>query len=225
MLVQFLNQVLTQKPRPRRPKRAVSRKRVSIEEANSSADYLAALRLRYKVYVEEMGRPQKYADSITQTVEEPLDEEGRTFVVKDDSSRVMGTYRVNPTKETSFSNFPIYNDLYDIPHFDSHYPGKVLVATKLMLDPGARGLYLFLEMCRQIVRTAIDEGCEVILIDTSPNLLKAYKRLGCKEFKDTQYHPEYGEVTPLMFSVNDVDYLREINSPLLPVYEQLSAIA
>ena len=65
-----------------------------IRLAATDVELEALYAFRYRIYVEEMGRPQKYADHDMRRIRDPLDETGRNLVAWD-NSEIVGCVRVN----------------------------------------------------------------------------------------------------------------------------------
>src|SRR4051812_6581919 len=63
-----------------------------IRHADSLDDRQRIFRFRYEIYVEEMGRHQKYADHSARTVVEPFDATGHLFLAME-GDRIVGTAR------------------------------------------------------------------------------------------------------------------------------------
>ncbi len=181
---------------------------ISIREAVSSEDREAVYRLRYEIYVEEMGRKQTFADHERRRVEEPFDE-GALLLMAEEDGRIVGTLRCNMRR-----NGPLEcEELYDMEKFAPFYPDAVSMTTKLMVrqshrNSSATGL---------LVTSAYDrmrsQGIRLDFIDTNPHLVRLYQQMGYRMYKDNINHPDYGSVIPMVFLLDDLEYLEAIQSP------------
>ena len=75
-----------------------------IRRAETAADLEKLYRFRYAVYVEEMGRPQRYADHGRKRIEEPLDAPAANFIALKDEE-VVGCVRWNGGQDTDFGEY------------------------------------------------------------------------------------------------------------------------
>ena len=167
-------------------------------------------RLRYEVYVEEMGREQKYAIHEQRLVAEPLDKNAvilGAFL----GERAVGTCRINFSANSLFDN----SDLYDFDRFERQYPGRVAFVTKMMVAPDFRGSCLFSDLSKAAFAVVKDHCGGVVVIDCNEHLVSAFERLGFRSYRGRLRHPNYGIVTPMYLEVADEAHLRAVSSPLL----------
>lgn len=168
--------------------------------------------LRYQVYVEEMGRRQQWAQS--HQVQEPLDSTGVILAARL-GNEVVGTCRVNFTAWSDVSEF----DFHHIQAFDSIFPGRVGLATKMIVRKEHRGSQLFLALAKQVIRECLTADCQALLIDCNQHLVDAFGKMGFVSFKSL-VHPDYGNVSLMILFFHDLEHLRRINSPFLTVIEK-----
>lgn len=67
---------------------------IAIRLAETEAELTALYTFRYRIYVEEMARPQKYADHDARTIRDPLDDTAYNLVAWQDDA-IAGCVRVN----------------------------------------------------------------------------------------------------------------------------------
>ena len=185
---------------------------LSIRIIKTEADRLAAYRFRYSVYVEEMRRPQLWADRELKTVIDPLDQTGQLLGAFK-GNQMVGTGRVNFSKDSQFE----YPELYDFELFETYNPGRVSFVSKLMVSPEYRRGPLFIKLVKALYRSTLDGGAEVIIIDCNDHLVPVFERLGLHSYRGKVLHPEYGWVTPMAIYNRDEANLRLNKSPFLQV--------
>jgi len=183
----------------------------TLDFAVSRADREAVYRFRYRVYVEEMGRQQTYADHDAKTICEPLDEFGALVVARDPNGRVVGSVRINQANDPHIG---YYRDLYQMDSFAPHYPHKVWVVTKLMVNQSLRSV--------SHVAIALAKACALMnyvapnkftLIDCNDYLVPYFERMGFCEYGKA-CHPEFGDVCLMSIDYEDQEYLARIASIL-----------
>src|SRR4051794_24808022 len=93
-------------------------KDITIRLAESREDLEKLYRFRYAIYVEEMKRPQRYADHQRKRIQEPLDSLAANFIaLKDDE--IVGCIRWNGGQDAYFGE---YVDLYDMRRAGPYFP-------------------------------------------------------------------------------------------------------
>jgi pyrroloquinoline quinone (PQQ) biosynthesis protein C len=183
-----------------------------IRTATSHADRERIYRFRYQVYVEEMRRLQKYADHTARRIEEPFDLTGH-LLIAESGPDVVGTLRTNRASLTSFG---YYIDLFQLHSLGAAWPNHVTLTTKLMVAPSHRCGRLAIRLAREMYRFGREHGVRVDIIDCNAHLRGFFARLGYRPYMGTAIHPEYGEVLPMRLDLEDIAYLRSLQSPLAP---------
>jgi hypothetical protein len=190
-----------------------------VRRVTDPAELQEVYRLRYRVYVEELGYPQRYADHRTGMVQEPLDETAH-ILGGFDQGRLAGTCRINFAAETDLGD---YVELYRLRHFAPFFPRQVSVTTKGMMLPdyrhGVPCLQMILDGYRYL-RAACSDIC-FDFIDAKPHLLPLHRKIGYRQVAPAMPHPEVGgKVHPLVLVVRDRRYFQRIQSPLAGVMDE-----
>src|SRR6476469_6915223 len=108
--------------------------RFEIREAVDAATRNEIYRFRYRIYVEQMGLQQKYADHVRRMVVEPLDDAARVYAAYSNGT-IVGTIRGNRFSDLSTA---YYRTLYRVDDRFSCHPDEMSLTTKLMFDPALR---------------------------------------------------------------------------------------
>ena len=174
----------------------------------------AVYRFRYRVYVEEMSRPQIYADHHRKLIIEPLDTTGHILAAYDSQDEVVGTVRFNVGIDEQFG---IYTELYRLESFGPFFPAKISITTKLMVSANYRHGRLAIKLAKRCYERGLELGTCFDCIDCNAHLVPFFKYLGYRQLWPEVDHPEYGRVVPLVLAMNDVRYLTRIGSPLAEV--------
>jgi len=194
------------------------RNRFEIFEAVDTAMRNEIYRFRYRIYVEQMGRRQKYADHVRKRVVEPLDEAARIYAACFDG-KIVGTIRGNRFSDLATA---YYRKLCRIDDRFPFRPDEMSLTTKLMFDPTLRGS---LYPIRLIVHYARDfnarRPCKIDFVYCRRWLLPFYLKLGYVDYLGWVFHREYGSVRPLFCPADQVLRLQRLRSPLAAVARDL----
>lgn len=186
-----------------------------IRIVKTTAELEQVYQFRYNIYVEEMGRKQIYADHQRKTVIEPLDKTGYIFGAFE-NGEVIGTFRVNLAKE---SDLGYYVELYQMPSVGESYPNHTSIITKLLVANNYRCGRLATRLCQAAHIFGMEKKLKFNFIDCNQHLVKFFKFIGYELYTANVIHPEYGEVTPMVCNLLDIDLFKERRSPLVKSYE------
>lgn len=192
---------------------------IKIRLAETEEDRQKIFQLRYDIYVQEMNRKQSYADHSKLQIEEPYDATGHLFLAETDEGEVIGTVRINFRKDGPLE----CEDLYDMEEFRPFYPDKVSMSTKLMVKREYRSSAAASMLCMKIYEHARQHDVVLDFIDTNPHLVRLYNQVGYRLYKKNINHPDYGNVIPMVFLLDDNEYLKQIHSPFLRLARRFPA--
>lgn len=186
-------------------------------EITDPADLEAIYRLRYAIYVEEMRRPQRYADHAQRRLAEPLDETAIQLAVRRAGSPdPIGALRLNLSRDGGLDHI---EKLYGLA------PGELgdrsMVITRLVTRPDARGGAASAGLClaQTAYRVGLRESVEVGYIDCNTHLVPFFEWLGFDALRFFE-HPEYGDIAVMSLDPLDRGRLVRSNSPLLPILDE-----
>lgn len=186
-----------------------------IRIVNTTAELEQVYQFRYKIYVDEMGRKQTYADHRRKTIIEPLDKTGYIFGAFE-NGEVVGTFRVNLAKE---SDLGYYVELYRMPSVGESYPNHTSIITKLIVDQNHRFGKLTTRLCQAAYIFGMEHEIKFNFIDCNEPLVGFFMAFGYEVYTANVIHPEYGEVTPMVCDLMNIDLFRRRKSPLAESYE------
>jgi len=188
-----------------------------IRSATTPEDLTKVARFRYRIYVEEMGRFQQYADHKEKTVHEPLDRHGHILMALEDSN-VVGTVRFNLGSESEFGP---YTELYRLRELGALFPNRVSITTKLMIAPEYRRTPLALKLALASYKCGSARGVDIDAMDCNPPLRPFFTKLGYRQIFGAIDHPEYGYVIPMFLAVRDKCHLKQVGSPFYKFAQSL----
>jgi hypothetical protein len=181
--------------------------------AETEEEKRAVYRLRYDVYVEEMGRYQTVADHAQRMLYEEVDKQSRISYASIDGE-VVATARLTWGGDGAFPQRMI--DQYGLAPFLEELPADAIaVGERAMVRPHLRGTDLLFKIMIAGRDWISERRIQLIFGDCEPHLLNLYLSLGQRTYSKRNINsPEAGYLIPIVTVVEDVDYLRQINSPM-----------
>jgi hypothetical protein len=186
--------------------------RSGIHLAESDDEKEAVYRLRYDVYVQEMGRYGASADHANRRLADPEDATARIFYAAE-GGRVVATSRFSWGGDAPFS--PRLVESYQLAPFLAEMASqRIAVGERGMVVPELRGSALYRELGQFSSRFVSEHRIELIFGACEPHLLSLYVGQGCRTFSKRNVNSkEAGFLIPIVTVVEDVEYLRRIGSP------------
>lgn len=170
---------------------------------------------RYKTYVEEMSKQIEGIDHANKVLKDELDEWGMLLYAKI-GTQLIATSRINIG---SIKKYP--EKLVQILSLDkfknSHTEGSEQVfayVTKLMVAPEHRSspaLYLLISKCYEM---CCESQVQFAFGACNFHLLRLYEQMGFHRYCNNFVDPGYGLLAPIVFSIDDIQHLKTIHSPV-----------
>jgi predicted GNAT family N-acyltransferase len=187
--------------------------RFDVRVCKTETELQSVQRLRYEIYVEEMGRPQPHADHVNRRITDDLDAHGHVLGIEADGE-LAGTLRVNLLSD----GVGKYEDLYGLSDLSESERKRHVIVTALMLRPSVRHAgavkALFLAnyaLCRSL-------GADSCWIDCNEPLVPMFLHYGFRSVT-TIPHPLYGQVRLMRGDLLDRAYFTETRSPFLTIMD------
>jgi len=180
--------------------------------AETEAEKEAVYRFRYTIYVTEMGRYATTADHERKMLFDPEDATARiAYALLDDE--VVATSRQSWGGDAPFSRHQI--EQYMLEPFLAEVPREAMaVAERAMIKPELRGGKLFDALNQVQMKFVNDKRIQLIFGACEPHLLSSYVARGMRTYSSKNINsPEAGYLIPVVYVVEDVEYLRRIGSP------------
>lgn len=194
---------------------------IRIQTAQTTSQALDVVRLRYEVYVEELGRTQTHADHRERTIREPLDEHALMWVAYE-GERLVGSVRVNYADEGDLGDYPA---LYEMARMGTLHPKRTSITTKLVVAREYRNSALAYRLAMAGYRGMLEDGILHDFIDVFPERIPFFERLGYRIHVPAAHHPEYGSVVVMTLSVRDAVHLERVGSPFSRYFTRKAAVA
>ena len=193
---------------------------VHIRVVRSEADMLAVARLRYEIYIKEMGKSQRYADHDAREIREPLDAMG-VILAGFEGDRCVATVRLNVLRD----GVGDYERYYRLNEFPLQVIERASVTTKLLVAEDRRHSLIGLRMSKALFAHAYSLGIRYDFIDCNPNAKTRpfFDKLGYRQLFGNFWHAEFGEATPLVLVLSDVSHFEVVKSPFASIVRELGS--
>lgn len=182
----------------------------SIRLVATKAERTAVYQFRYRIYVEEMHRKQRYADHTRKQIVDPLDETAFLVAAFDDDI-VVGTQRLSVGNRGHFGE---YASLYKMREFGQYWPERLSISSRLMVSPEYRRTTVPMQLAITCYKLALGAGVVFDFMDCNEHLVGYFGKLGFRQVFSRLIHPEYGEVVPMVLAGLDSEHLDRVGSPL-----------
>ncbi len=185
-----------------------------IKPAKVDAEKNAIYRLRYDVYVREMNRYRNAADHEREFLREPEDDISRLYCAVDNTYNVVGTMRLTWGGDAPIPERMIAQ--YDLEPFLARIPSEqIIVGERFMVTTAYRGTDLIFRLFKTYLELVNEHRIQLIFGDCEPHLLNLYLGLGFRTYTRKNVNSaETGYLIPLVMIPEDIDYFRQVSSPL-----------
>ena len=174
-------------------------------------EFNASYQLRYKVYVEQMGRFKDMGNHELKELKDEHDNYARSIIAIKDGLAI-GTLRLFWGQDKNFSPWLI--DAYHLSLFLKELdPQQICIVERLMVDLCHRGGSATLRMYKEVMHFVLDHHIEAVLLNCEPHHLNSYLKLGFKPFAEIYSYPGIGLVIPMVLITGDYEHLKRIGSP------------
>ncbi len=184
---------------------------IRIKLAENEKEKHEIYKLRYKIYVDEL-KFNEFSNR-EKMIKDDFDENAHIFAAYD-GELLVGTSRTNMAKYGKLE-YEKEGKIREL--FSAFYPQSISASSKYMVLREYRSSTVALELAISNYIIALDNNLLFDFIFTSGYHAKHYMRLGYKPYTDNFYSeifPEkYREIWPLVFEAQNLEHLKEINSP------------
>ncbi len=191
---------------------------LDIRLINGPDELQAVLRLRQRIYVEELGYALATSPADRPLEAEALDATGQIFGAFD-GSRLVGAVRVNYGSDRPQGGFGSYAAFYGMDRFGPAFPRGISIVTRLMAEPAHRTGQTMANFGVALYEHTRDTQPEVAfcIIDCVPALKPMFQRIGYRPIGPALQHPAAGTVLPMAFAVYHREHFLRVQSPLAAV--------
>ena len=188
---------------------------LTVRIATTEVERNEIFRLRYTVYVEEMGIDATDADHDRKMITDKWDESATLLYVTDGKS-IVGTLRRNLCSNTAVPNYlreALELDRF-VEGFDGHrlsISSKFVVATAWRSSPAAA---LLISKAYSLAR---ELSIQFDFHHCAPSLISMYEQMGFRRYAGNFTHEDVGLQIPMVLVIEDVSHLRAVRSPFYRV--------
>lgn len=187
---------------------------VTTRIANSKQDVESIAKLRYKVYIEEQGKPYIEADHMNKSFSDPLDQEA-TLVMIEKRGEIEGTVRLNYL--SSSLAYTQYYDLFELHQFSEMALNTMGVCSRLAVSATCRNGVVREALFNAIYEEGYTGGGCVCFVACAPILLRLFKAYGFREYTTPFNDPTVGSLRRMLLDVEDIAHLKAVNSPFYEI--------
>lgn len=193
-----------------------------VRPATSDRDLEEAFALRYRVYVEEYGKPYPGADHERRLLSDEWDAHSAVLVAERDG-RVAGTIRGTLGSAPGFAeaHADVFGQLEEVRAVGWH---RVACGSRLVVDAAARGhSRLAVALMVAIYAWAVRQGAVVCLCHTVAPLLPLMEKMGWQRRGEPFLHADSSTLQyPMVLVVGDQQHLQSVGSPLAGLAVEVS---
>lgn len=188
-----------------------------VRPATSDHDLESVFALRYRVYVEEYGKPYPEADHERRLLSDEWDAHSAVLVAERDG-RVAGTIRGTLGSAPGFAeaHAGVFGHLEEVRTVGWH---RVACGSRLVVDAAARGhSRLAVALMVAIYAWAVRQGAVLCLCHTVAPLLSLMEKMGWQRRGEPFVHADSSTLQyPMVLVVSDQAHLHSVGSPLAGV--------
>lgn len=184
---------------------------LTIRPIDAADELDAVARLRYQVYVNELGRRPIGSDDDQQRLEDPEDAYSIVLAAFD-GEKMVGTFRITPVDQLTDNSS--WRELYDNNQFPIE-PAQQFIFSRMLAtnDYRDQGLAsLFFKASFDCIRKA---GGELAFLHCPSHLVSLYEVMGFRRYKSGFVHEEAGFRIPMVMITGDWGHFEAVKSPLL----------
>src|SRR5262245_39940848 len=183
-----------------------------INVAQTDAERTAIYEFRYQVYIEEMGKPYSHADHERKRLSDPLDENA-TLLYSERDGRIVATVRISWGEDTTALS--AFANSCSLEMFTCFPATSYSFCSRLMVHKDHRYSFLAAALSTTCYQLGRERGVQFNFVHCFPRLVRLFRRMGFRQYKEPFQDAEVGEQVPLVLVVEDIDHLKAIRSPFL----------
>lgn len=188
--------------------------KMEVRRVTGDEELEALFAFRYSVYVSELCMTEE-ADHERRLLRDAYDEIAVNYAVFEDGE-VVGSLRIIPMDAVEDPT-PFRGDYAMGPALDTFGPGAVVTSGRFMVAKHLRKSMAVLRLIRFSFEQCVASGIRFNFGDCSPHLLGFYEQLGYRRFTDGYNDTAFGYKLPILMICNDLEFLRQVRSPLRAV--------
>jgi hypothetical protein len=186
-------------------------KKIVTGVAHTSEEREACFKLRYDIYVDEMGKEPPGIDHARRVVFDENDE-GAVILFAKVEDEVVGTARLISGKDGLPRQ---YNKDFNLAAYPELSGEGITVLSRFMLTRKWRRSLVFVLFTDFTYREGRRMGAWITFLDCAPSLVSLYESLGFRRYATGMVETAVGWNVPMVIIADDIDHLYDVGSPLL----------
>lgn len=172
---------------------------LSIRPINSAEELDAVARLRYQVYVNELGRRPEGCDDDLQRLQDP--EDAYSIVLGAfDHDQMVGTFRLTPVDQLDKDSR--WHELYENKKFPVEQ-NQQYIFSRMILTNEHRGKGLAADFFKTAFDCIRETGGELVFLHCQSHLVSLYEVMGFRRYAAGFVHEEAGFRIPMVMITGD----------------------
>ncbi len=209
-----MNQSLA-RTEPSHPRRSNPLDQIHIELATTAKEKEKVYRLRYRIYVEEMGRRISRADHRRRLLYDDMDDWGLLFYARA-GREIVGTVRLHIGRKDDSPpelTAPMAMDKFQDFCASAGASHPLSFASKGMIASHYRKSRAHHLLCTHYYQACRSHDVLFHFSGGAPSLVAMHEHLGARRYKSNFFVPDYGCMVPFVTLLDDIDHLRRVRSP------------
>lgn len=183
-----------------------------IHVAHTENERSAIYTFRYRIYIEEMGKPYRHADHELKQLKDELDDKA-ILLYATRNGEITGTLRINWGED--ISAYTAFAESCALAHF-RHFPAESLsFCSRLMVHKARRSSAVAAALSTAAYLTGRERSIQFNFSHCAPRLLSFFERMGFRQYTRPFHHAEVGPQVPLVLVLKDIEHLCASRSPFL----------
>ena len=184
---------------------------LSIRPISSAEELDSVARLRYQVYVNELGRRPIGIDDDQQRLEDAEDAYSIVLAAFD-GDKIVGTFRITPADQLDEDSS--WRELYGNKKFPVE-PAQQYIFSRMIVMNAYRNTGLASHFFRASFDCIRQAGGELAFLHCPAHLVSLYEVMGFRRYKPGFTHEEAGFRIPMVMITGDWGHFESVKSPLL----------
>ena len=198
---------------------------LEITLAQSPEEREEIFKLRYQIYVEELGWwencPNYEPNHQQKKVEDSLDVSANLFMALN-NHELVGTIRCNYTKNLDLANLDLdyYTKLYQMEKVGDAHPLYTSITGRFMVQSNFRKNGIGLRMIQALYKQQLLDGIKFDFVDAEAYLVPFFEKLGYQTIGKIDYSI-YESSTVMVLDILNIEHLQKVKSPFQSLYRSL----
>jgi CRP-like cAMP-binding protein len=194
--------------------------RYQIRVAATEPDRQEVYALRYRCYVEEMGKTDPPGvDHDRKLIHQPHDDDSRHYLVSDPDAKICAAFTETPLDKTAGPDW--WRPVLGLDHLAELDPATITVGSGLVLRPDVRRSLVMALLVKHAFQAQVEAGRLYALMFCTPSLVALYEQLGFRRYTDGFNLSRGGTyLIPMILLMTDQEHLRLVGSPFYRLAEK-----